>query len=57
MIIYKLLETVLGGKKNNWYSRHSHNNDTLNLLKPAHHHKTMLDDLINSFFESTIYNT
>jgi len=48
MIIYKLIQTVLG-IKNNWYRRHSYNNDTINLFKPGHHHKSVLDDLITFF--------
>jgi hypothetical protein len=44
-----LLWTVLG-IRNNWYGRHSFNNDTINLLKPDHHHESLLDDLTNFFF-------
>jgi len=51
MIIYKLLWTVLG-IKNNWYGSHSYNNDAINLLKPDHHHKSVLDDLINLFLST-----
>ena len=46
--IYKLLQTVLGSKLN-WYGRQSYNNDTINILTPDHHHKSVLDDLINWF--------
>ena len=46
MIINKLPRTVLG-IKNNWYRRHLFYNDTINLPKPVHHHKSVLDDLIN----------
>jgi len=53
MIMYKLLRTVLG-IKNNWYRRHSYNNDTINLLKPVHHRKSVSDDLINLFLR-TLY--
>jgi len=48
MIIDKLLPTVLG-IKSNWYRRLSYNSDTINLLRPDHHHKSVLDDLIHSF--------
>jgi hypothetical protein len=46
MIINKLPRTVLG-IKNNWYRRHLFYNDSINLPKPVHHHKSVLDDLIN----------
>jgi len=45
-----LLQTILG-IKNNWYGRHSYNNDTINLLKAELHHKSVLDDLIIYFWE------
>jgi len=47
MIINKLLPTVLE-IKNNWYRRLSYTNDTINLLKPDHHHKSVLYYLIYS---------
>jgi hypothetical protein len=40
------------GIRNNWYGRHSFNNDTINLLKPHHHHESVVDDLINFFFRT-----
>ena len=52
MFIYKLLRTVLG-IKNNWYGRHSYNDDTINLRKPDHHPKYVLDDLINLFLRTS----
>ena len=46
--MYKLLQTLLG-IKNNWFRRHSYNSDTINAVRPGHHHNSVLDYLITSF--------
>ena len=49
MIVNKPIQTVLG-IKNYWYRRLSYNSDTRNMLKPDHHHKSVLYYLIYILF-------
>jgi hypothetical protein len=49
LILDMLLQTILGIKKTG--VGNTHNNDTINLIKPAYHDEFVLDDLINSFLK------
>jgi hypothetical protein len=46
---YKSATTNCIRNKNNWYERHLCNIDTIDLFKPVHQYKSVLDELINFF--------